>query len=241
MPPGVARLQAYCNFALVVAKADGRIAQAERATIRSYLGDLYSSDAACSCGTSIRNSKSPRRTCPKKPMQLPTIQSLASEERLAQAFIVFAQQIAVATGEPTEKENQFLARLATTLEFRAAPEVKASAPRRRPPVIVAPPSTARDVLGIPEKAELSVDLIRRKYTMLSEQINPEKAASLGPEFAKMAEAKRAAVKAAAEELLAPFNAPAGETGPAAAVFGNLREELRSRRPLRELETWMIFP
>ena len=52
-----------------------------------------------------------------------------------------------------------------------------------------------------------MDLIRRRYNFLSEKLDPARAAALGAEFARLAEEKRAKLKAAAEKLLLPFNEP----------------------------------
>lgn len=55
--------------------------------------------------------------------------------------------------------------------------------------------------------QLSVELIRRRFAMLSEKINPKKAAAFGPEFVALAEKHLAELQAAAESLIAPFGVP----------------------------------
>jgi hypothetical protein len=78
-------------------------------------------------------------------------------------------------------------------------------PRPTPPAVKLP---AHDdwlaALEIPATSPLSADLVRRQYHLLAQRLAPEKVAALGPEFVTMAEAKRAAVRRAAEALLAPL-------------------------------------
>ena len=66
-------------------------------------------------------------------------------------------------------------------------------------------SDPRAVLDIAPGTPLDPDLIRRRYALLTEKLDPAKAASFGPDFARMAEEKRSSIRAAAEALIAPFN------------------------------------
>jgi len=211
--PGVAKLQAYCRFALLAAKADGRIAQSERGRIRVQLGDLFGSDPVLLRHLDPQLEQA-EANLPTEADAIAAIKALTPKEEW-RALYAFAEQIADAAGERVENEKLYLARLAAAFEIEAEAEVS-------PPPVVVPTSNAREVLGIPIKSELSVELIRRRYTILIAQICPEKAAQLGPEFAAMAEAKRAAAKAAALELLAPFDAPL-DAPAAAPPQTNLRE------------------
>jgi hypothetical protein len=63
------------------------------------------------------------------------------------------------------------------------------------------------VLEIEPGVELSAELIRRRFALLTDKLDPAKATALGPEFARLADQKRAAVRAAAEALIAPFGVP----------------------------------
>jgi hypothetical protein len=74
---------------------------------------------------------------------------------------------------------------------------------------------------MPPDAPLDADLIRRRYANLTDKLDPAKAAAFGPEFARMAEQKRAAVRAAAEALIAPFGEPLEK--PAAPPPTDIRE------------------
>ena len=68
---------------------------------------------------------------------------------------------------------------------------------------------------------LDPDLIRRRYANLTDKLDPARAAAFGPEFARMAEQKRATVRAAAEALIAPFGEPLEK--PAAPPPTDIRE------------------
>ncbi len=207
--PEVAKLQAYCRFGLLIAKADGRIAQSERGRIRVLLGEQFGSDPLL-----LRHLdpqlEAAEANLPSEDDAIAAIKTLTAKDDWRSLY-AFAENIVDAAGERVEKETQFLARLADAFELEAA------APMPPEPVV----STACEVLGIPADTEITVDLVRRKYTMLTEQICPEKAAQLGPEFEAMAVQKRAAILAAAEELIAPFDVPLDP--PAPPEQKNLRE------------------
>jgi hypothetical protein len=78
-----------------------------------------------------------------------------------------------------------------------------------PPRPIAPPpkpagptkDECLSLLEIPTGTPLSADLVRRQWNLLSERIDPEKVASMGPEFVKLAQDKLAALRQAAELLL----------------------------------------
>ncbi|HYH69337.1 MAG TPA: hypothetical protein VD866_31880, partial [Urbifossiella sp.] len=92
----------------------------------------------------------------------------------------------------------------------AALGVVAPKPRLPEPVHEPAPTLPVDhraVLEIPPGVPLDADLIRRRYANLTDKLDPAKAAAFGPEFARMAEQKRAAVRAAAEALIAPLGEP----------------------------------
>jgi uncharacterized tellurite resistance protein B-like protein len=199
---GLAHLQACCRFALLAAKADGRIAQAERATIRRVLGDQFGSDPVLLRHLDPQLEQA-EANLPEEGDAFRAIKALApQEERLT--LYRFAEQIIDTAGDRNEKETQFLTRLAAAFEINPA-----TAPAPPEPAKEAKPAGADplEVLGIPAKMEITAELVRRRFRLLTDQYDPEKAKALGPEFAAMAEAKRAAVKAAAEKLLAPLCVP----------------------------------
>lgn len=204
MNNAVAHLQACCRFALLAARVDGRVAQAERARIRSYLGDQFGSDPVL-----LRHLdpqlEAAEANLPNEDDALKSIKALTPKAEW-HALYMLAQQIIDSGGERKDKETAFLARLASSFEVETATPLPPP-----PPVLETAKASAapepREVLDIPLNTEITADLVRRRYRLLSDQYDPEKAKSLGPEFAAMAEAKRAAVKAAAEALLKPLNEP----------------------------------
>jgi hypothetical protein len=72
------------------------------------------------------------------------------------------------------------------------------------------------VLEIDPAVPLSADLVRRQYHLLRERYVPEKLAPFGPDFVALARAKRAAVEAAANDLLGSLGARLEDAPPPAA-------------------------
>jgi hypothetical protein len=66
------------------------------------------------------------------------------------------------------------------------------------------PDKCRGILEIAPTMVLSPDLVRRQYLLLHEKYNPEKVASLGPEFVEMTEKKRQDIAMAASALIEKF-------------------------------------
>lgn len=206
--PGVAKLQAFARFGLLAAKADGRVAQVERGRIRAFLGEQFGSDPVLlrHIDPTLEQAEA---DLPEEGEAIAALKEFTAASEWT-ALYDFAVRVIDSGGERTERERQFLERLAMALGLEgsgpnASPSSEAPAPAAEP--------SPREVLGIPADAEVTADLVRRKYTMLWQQVCPEKAAVLGPEFAAMAEAKRAAIRAAAEALLAPLNEPLERPAP----------------------------
>ncbi|MCX7663921.1 MAG: TerB family tellurite resistance protein [Gemmataceae bacterium] len=78
-----------------------------------------------------------------------------------------------------------------------------------PPHPVEPPNY-REILEIPNEAELSPELIRRKFNLLWERNDPKKVESMGKKFIELAEETRRSVREAAEKLMAPYGVPLEE-------------------------------
>jgi outer membrane biosynthesis protein TonB len=77
------------------------------------------------------------------------------------------------------------------------------------------------LLDIAPTSALSADLVRRQWNLLAGRLAPDKVATMGPEFVKLAEAKVAAVRRAAETLLGPMGERL-ETEPAHPPAKDLR-------------------
>lgn len=206
--PGVAKLQAYARFGLLAARADGRVAQPERGRIRAFLGEQFGSDPKLlrHIDPTLEQAES---DLPDESEAIAALKEFATASEWT-ALYDFAERVIDSGGERTEKERQFLERLAIALGLATSSRASESPPEA--PAAASEP-TPREVLGIPSDVEVTAELVRRKYTMLWQQVCPEKAAALGPEFAAMAEAKRAAIRAAAEALLAPLNEPLEKPAP----------------------------
>jgi tellurite resistance protein len=191
-PPSVSRLRAVCRFGILVAKADGRMANAEKTVLRSHLGQAFASDAVALRFIDVAMEEVGKAALNEADV-IAGVKDFAPAER--RELLALANRISSAAGQVSAKEQQLLARLQAALGE---------------PAPVPPPPAATDprtVLDIPPDAELSPELIRRRFAFLSEKADPTKAAGLGAEFAAMAERKRAELKAAAETLLAPFGVP----------------------------------
>ncbi|HYH66178.1 MAG TPA: TerB family tellurite resistance protein [Urbifossiella sp.] len=203
------RLRAAVGFGLMVAKLDGRIAAAERKAVRAYLDRSFGHDAALARNIDPLLEQT-EKAVPTEGDALHAVRAAlpAAEWR---ALLTFAEQVAAASGAPNAKEREALARIAAALGIATTPPAPPVAAGRSPAVatagLSAPSEDPRTVLEIPAGAPLDADLIRRRYANLTDKLDPTKAAALGPEFARMAEAKRAAVRAAAEALIAPFGEP----------------------------------
>ncbi len=216
-PDDLPKLRAFAVFGLMIAKADGRISKAERAAVREFLAALFAHDSML-----VRHIdpviESAEKAIPSEEQAVALIlRNTKPDER--RTVYRAAEKIADACGNRNRQEIETLERVAAALGVEPAPKtvvrpeppkpVATSIAHQSPRITPAPPPAPnhRAILEIEPGTELSVELIRRRFTMLFERADPAKAALLGPEFAAMAEKKRADVRSAAEALLAPFGAP----------------------------------
>jgi uncharacterized tellurite resistance protein B-like protein len=211
--PGLQQLQSLIRLGVTLAKADGRMAQAERKAIRTFLGDRFGHDpqVARHIDPTIERFEKGEIQEADLAGDLGMLATLSSNER--DAIIRYLEGIADSTGNDRNPRKQALLAEARSALGVAAPVVVAAPPVSGPAPPAAPSAkstlkpSARAILEIAEGTELSVELIRRRYTLLMEKVDPTKAAAMGHEFARMAEEKRLAIQAAAEELIAPFGVP----------------------------------
>jgi len=200
---GMTRLRAAVGFGLMVAKVDGRIAAVERKAVRAYLDRTFGHDAALARNIDPMLEQT-EKAVPTEGDALHAVRAALPAAEWP-ALLTFAEQVAAASGAPNAKEREALTRIATALGVPHPAVATAGLSE----VVVDP----RTVLDIPAGAPLDADLIRRRYANLTDKLDPTKAAALGPEFARMAEGKRAAVRAAAEALIAPFGEPLDKPAP----------------------------
>jgi hypothetical protein len=201
--PQLAKLRAYVRFGFVVARADGRVAKDERKAIRQFLGDTFGGDTVL-----VRfidpEMEAVEADPPEEDAVLFAVAGVTTDAE-KRSLVAFAERVADASGERNDREVAFLVRLRSAFGIAAEAPVVAAAKPASPATPTGP--DPRTVLDIPPGVELTVELIRRKYAMAFDQNDPAKARSVGPEYVKIAEAKRTAARAAAEALLAPFGAP----------------------------------
>ncbi|MFO0848761.1 MAG: TerB family tellurite resistance protein [Gemmataceae bacterium] len=201
----LAKLRAYCEFGFLVARADGRIAQAEKTEIRRFLGERFGHD-----GVLVRHiDPLMERTEAARPVESAVLAAVTAVTTRAEQRELFAWagRVADASGERNQKEKDALARLGAALDLPAASPPPTPVPLPPPPPAAPPAPDPRAVLEIEPGVELSAELVRRRFALLTDKLDPAKAGTLGPEFARLAEEKRAAVRAAAETLIARFGVP----------------------------------
>jgi hypothetical protein len=174
------------------------VAVAEKKEIRSFLADLFGQDERM-----LRHLDPVIEQCENPPpveddavAAVKAITTMAQREELMTA----ARRIADSSGDRNLKEQNALDRIAEAFGVGQVSTPESSNPSSEP-------FNARKVLEIDAKTELSPELIRRRFNILTDQYDPKKAASLGPAFVAKAEEMRANVKKAAEELIATFNVP----------------------------------
>ena len=196
--PQLPKLRAYCAFAWMVAKVDGKIAKAERAQVRELLASSFGHDS-----TLLRFidpvMEQIEKAIPDEDDAVAAVMKLTTPDERRMLYKV-AESIADASGDRNSREVDALKRIALALGM--ATSVPPAEPTK--PVEHVENWSPRQILEIDPVAVLSVELIRRRFTLLTEKADPAKAATLGVEFVRMAETKRADILRAAQELILPF-------------------------------------
>lgn len=210
------RLRAAAAFGFAIAKADGRVAAAERKQIRAFLERRYAPEPALAVGLDSLL-KAVERGLPTLGESLATVRQTIPATDWPELY-QFAGSVVDAAGVRNTREIECLARVAEALGL----DVKPTAPPPPPAPLpmstptTAPPSDddARAVLEIAPGVPLSADLVRRQYYLLTDRFDPAKFAGHGAEFSHMAAEKRARVAQAARHLLAAYNQPLDVPAPA---------------------------
>jgi tellurite resistance protein len=210
--PWLPRLRAFARFAFVVAKSDGRIAQSERKVIRSFLAAKFGHHEVLArhIDPLMEQVEATIPTEAEAVAELRTMTTAIERQELYR----FAEQIADAAGERKPREREALERIALAFGITVTSPTPTPVPPQSSelalPRVVPTPERSPDpraLLEIPPGAELTPGLIRRRFMLLSDKIDPAKAREMGPEFARMAEEKLAKLRSAAEGLIASFNEP----------------------------------
>jgi uncharacterized tellurite resistance protein B-like protein/predicted flap endonuclease-1-like 5' DNA nuclease len=204
--PSLARLRTVLGFGFSVAKADGRIAAAERKQVRAFAERRYTTpDLALRLDAILAEVEA---NLPTLGDALREIKQTIPAEGWPDLY-QFAVSVTDAAGERNTREVECLARVSEELGIGVKPP---PAPMPAPMVATEPHAPlaepeCRTALEIAPETPLSVELIRRQYRLLSDRFAPEKFASHGPEFVRMAADKRDRAERAARHLLAGYNEP----------------------------------
>jgi uncharacterized tellurite resistance protein B-like protein len=206
-PSPLARLRTVAGLGLAVAKADGRIANAERKQVRAFLERRYATEVGLA-GKLDSIMAEVEADLPTLGDALWDVKQKIEAEAWPELYQL-AVSVADAAGERNSKEVECLARIAEEFGIGIKPppaHVPAPVVATQPDVSPTEPE-CRAALEIAAETPLSVDLIRRQYRLMSDRFAPEKFTGHGPDFVKMATDKRDKAERAARHLLAGYNEP----------------------------------
>lgn len=230
--PELQTIRTLARFGLMIAKSDGQVANAERIAVREFLATLFGHNAILARHIDPIMEAAEKAIPTEAVAIADVVRCMPSEKRYA--VYVAAEKIADACGTRNQLEADTLRRVAIAFGMQPAalkiepvqkfanifnvptrpnPEAIRRVAEAPPSQKVAPPKSLfavgdpRKLLEIEPKVKLSVELIRRRFALLSEKINPKKAAAFGPEFVALADKHLAELRAAAESLIAPFGVP----------------------------------
>ena len=209
-------VEATIEFAFAIARTDSSNSRKEKELIEEEMQRRYSYDPV------LYNRA--RAWCAHYEAAAIDIQSCLRriKENFSEGHRVklleFACQIAGVSGEMNQREVRLLERASrewcvpwkpTGSPLSAVPD--SPIPALTPIAVVAQPSStfddSRALLEIDSSAQITCDLIRRQYNLLSSRLAPEKVESIGSDFVALANAKRIAIRSAAEELIRPLGEP----------------------------------
>jgi uncharacterized tellurite resistance protein B-like protein len=200
------QLRAVAALGLAMAKADGRISASERKQVRAFVERRYALMTDLASGLDGMLAEIEAKISPVGEA-LFDVKRLIPQTAWPELF-QFASSVADAAGERNTREIECLARIAESLGVGVKP---AAPPEPAPaPVLTADAlnkGDCRAALEIAADSPLSVDLIRRQYHLLCDRFAPDRFASHGPEFVRMAAEKRDRAERAARHLLAAYNEP----------------------------------
>lgn len=205
------------QFILGVARADGPVTWTERELIRQHVRQRFGYNRALLNRAEAFSVHYETTAIDWEHCLARINERFTAAHRVA--LLEFAGRIIDVSGERGAATSPFLQRLARRLGVQP-PAPPQSQPSAQPVVVPNPPQGPTPdeclaVLEISPTTPLSADLVRRQWNLLSERLTPEKAASMGAEFVKLAESKRAALRRAAESLLERMDEPLEIKPPAA--------------------------
>jgi uncharacterized tellurite resistance protein B-like protein len=210
-------LELIIEFVYAIARTDGSLARKEKELIEKLMERLHGEDQATL--NRVRAYCTHYETASiDVPSSITKIKESASPAQRREIFSL-ACRIAEANGAMNQRERRLLERVSAEWDVPfVAPSTEESsvatpssspgpAPAVTNPALQAACHDPRSVLLIDGSAPLTAQIIRQQYQLLLARLAPEKVEVMGAEFVAMAERKRTAIQAAAEELIQPF----GET------------------------------
>ena len=150
-PPFLPRLRAVCRFGLLVAKADGRLAKAERAVLRGHLGTVYASDMVALRFLDVEIDEADKLSLNEADV-IAGVQPFPPADR--RELLELADRIASAAGQVSAKEQQLLARLHAALGEPAPPPPPTPTDPRHNPDLDAAFGAPADAPPPPPSADL---------------------------------------------------------------------------------------
>lgn len=226
-------VEAGIALAMVVARAHGRVTQAERRLIDQFVAKHTQGDVVLANKGRNWLAHYESAAIDLKKQLLQAEKYTTQSERIV--LLQLAKAVAAASNDINTQEMVILDRIAAQWDIpwedvHEAPKCHApSADATGEQTFADTPAAGkaateesaadpRAVLEISEGVTLSADLIRRQYRLLRERYDPAKMERLGPEFVAIARNKRDAVEAAAACLIQRFGEPLElpETGPSPA-------------------------
>ncbi len=199
--PHLPKLRAFVRFGVVAARADGRIAASEKKAIREFLTETFGHDAALLRHVDPLMERAEKDADAEVDVFAAVLSVTTQGERFT--AVRFAERVLDSTGKRTAKKKQFRERVVASLQI-TEPVSREAKPSATTP---SPTNDPRTLLDIDPGTELSPELIRRNYSLLSDKLDAGKATAMGTDFARLASEKRAALRTAAEALIAPFGVP----------------------------------
>ena len=197
----IGRPRAYVRLSVAAALSCGHFGPAERAIVREFLARKGQRSAAMMAqyNHAIDLAVS---DAPKLRLATDVVRAMTSDGEKRELLELLGR-IVDASGERSQAGAAAIAEVEAVFGI-CTPVMH---PRPAPSPIIPTQTDPRTLLEIPPRAELSVELIRRRFALLNGKLDPAKAAAFGPDVAAMVERKLAELRAAGEALIAPFDEP----------------------------------
>ena len=217
--PRLPHFIATVQVGYAAARADGKIAQAERDAIRKLLKDEHEHEPELNSRIDPMMEQVGREAPPIEET-VKKAKALFDPTELRRLYD-FACRVIDSTGPRNDKENRCLTRIAKVWEISLEPAAPAApspppAPAPLPAPVLMTRASALAILEIDPNLSLSADLVRRQYRLLHERFDPAKMQGHGNETVAHFQEKRAKFEQAARFLLDSLGAKFEEEAKPAA-------------------------